>query len=75
MIDAHKVVDYLKDHFNQSDVQIVLLLSQGALLMRDCHRVLMKTGFDDMAGFDAHLMHEIEGIAAYLDDAIEEEFL
>ena len=34
MINAHKVVDYLKEHFNQSDAQIVLLLSQDMQISR-----------------------------------------
>ena len=60
MIDAHKVVDYLKKHFNQSDTQIVLLLSQGVLLMKDCLQATMKTGNANIPGFDEELegMHD-----------------
>ena len=73
MIDAHKVVDYLKDHFNQTDEQIVLLLSQGVLLMKDCQKAMMKTGVANIPGFDDSLLQEINEIDAYIADIIEEE--
>lgn len=73
MIDAHKVVDYLKDHFNQSDTEIVLLLSQGTLLMKDCQQAMMKTGVANIPGFDDDLLQKIEEINAYISDLIEEE--
>lgn len=72
MIDAHKVVDYLKDHFNQSDDQIVLLLSQGALIMKDCQQAILKTGYA-ITGFDDDLLRIIDKISDYLSDVIEEE--
>lgn len=73
MIDAHKVVDYLKDHFNQSDTEIVLLLSQGILLMKDCQQAMMKNGYASIPGFDDDLLQKIEDIDAYISDVIEEE--
>ncbi len=73
MIDAHKVVDYLKEHFNQSDAQIVLLLSQGVLLMKDCQQAMMKTGYANIPGFDDDLLQDIDKIDAYISDVIEEE--
>lgn len=73
MIDAHKVVDYLKNHFNQTDEQIVLLLSQGVLLMKDCHKAMMATGVANIPGFDDDLLQEIDEIDAYIADIIEEE--
>lgn len=71
MIDAHKVVDYLKEHFNQSDAQIVLLLSQGVLLMMDYQQAMMKTGYANIPGFDKI---DFDKIDAYISDVIEEEF-
>lgn len=73
MIDAHKVVDYLKGHFNQSDTQIVLLLSQGVLLMKDSQQAMMKTGVANIPGFDDILLNVIDNIDAYLSDILEEE--
>ena len=72
MIDAHEVVDYLKDHFNQSDDQIVLILSQGALLMQDCQQAIVKTGYA-IPVFDDNLLHTIDKICDYLSDVIEGE--
>ena len=73
MIDAHKVVDYLKKHFKQSDVQIVLLLSQGTLLMKDCQQAMMKVGAVNIPGFEDALLQEIDQINDYLSDVIDEE--
>ena len=73
MIDAHGVVDYLKEHFNQSDAQIVLLLSQGVLLMKDCQQAMMQTGYVNIPGFDDDLLQIIDKIDAYISDVIEEE--
>ena len=75
MIDAHKVVDYLKEHFNQSDAEIVLLLSQGTLIMKDIQKQMMKKGVADIPGFDDDLLQKIEKIDAYLSDVIEEELV
>ncbi len=75
MIDAHKVVDYLKEHFNQSDTEIVLLLSQGTLIMKDIQKQMMKKGVADIPGFDDDLLQKIEKIDAYLSDVIEEELV
>ncbi len=75
MIDAHKVVDYLKEHFNQSDVAIVLLLAQGTLIMKNIHKQMMKKGVADIPGFDDDLLQKIEKIDAYLSDVIEEELV
>lgn len=73
MIDAHEVVDHLKDCFNQTDEQIVLLLSQGVLLMKDCQKAMMATGVANIPGFDDNLLQEINDIDAYIADVIEEE--
>ena len=75
MIDAHKVVDYLKNHFNQTDEQIVLFLSQGVLLMKNIHQATMKTEVAYIPGFDENLMQEIDEIDAYISDVIEEELI
>ena len=75
MIDAHKVVDYLKEHFNQSDAQIVLLLSQGVLLMKECKETKMKVGYANIFGFANDLLQKIDKIDAYISDVIEEEFI
>ena len=73
MIDAHKVVDYLKKHFNQSDTQIVLLLSQGILLMKDCHHAMMETGNANIPGFDDVLFDVLDNMNDYISDIIDEE--
>ena len=73
MIDAHEVVDYLKEHFNQSDTQIVLLLSQGVLLMKKRQQRMMNAGYVDIPGFDDYLLLKLEKMDAYLSDVIEEE--
>ena len=73
MIDAHEVVDHLKDHFNQTDEQIVLLLSQGVLLMKNCQTAMMATGVANIPGFDDNLLKEIDEMDAYIADVIEEE--
>lgn len=73
MIDAHDIVDYLKEHFHITDTQIVLLLAQGILLMRECHEAMIKTGVADIPHFDHYLLQQLEKIDAYLSDVIEEE--
>lgn len=73
MIDAHKVVDYLKDHFNQTDIEIVLLLSQGVIIMKDIQKQMMKTGIANISGFDDDLLQKIEEIDAYITDLLEED--
>lgn len=73
MIDAHKVVDYLKMHFNQDDKQIVLLLSQGVLMMKDIQLAMMKTGNANIPGFDDVMVDVLKNMDAYLSDILEEE--
>lgn len=75
MIDAHVVVDYLKEHFNQSDAEIVLLLSQGTLIMYNIQKQMMKKGVANIPGFDDYLIQKLEKIDAYLSDVIEEELV
>ena len=70
MTDAHKVIDYIKGHFDQSDLEIVILLSQGVLIMKDIQRQMIKKG---VAKFDQHLILKLEEMDAYLSDVIEEE--
>ena len=72
MIDAHDVVDYLKEHFHITDTQMVLLLAQGTLLMMDCLAAMIKTGVADISHFDHYLLQQLEKIDAYLSDVIEE---
>lgn len=74
MIDVHKVVDYLKKHFNQSDTQIVLLLSQGVLMM-DIQQAMMKTGKVNIPGFDDVPVDVLDNMDAYLSDILEEELV
>ena len=73
MIDAHKVVDYLMEHFNQDDMHIVLLLSQGTLAMKKCYEKFMKNGGANIFSFDNDQLQNIEKIDDYLSDVIEEE--
>lgn len=73
MIDAHEVVDYLKDHFNEDDMQIVLLLSQGVLVMKKRQRRMMNAGFAYIPAFDDSWLLKLEKMEAYLSDVIEEE--
>lgn len=73
MINAHKVIDYLMKHFDQEDMQIVLLLSQGALVMKKCQQAAMKNGLAKISGFDDDLQQKLEKIDAYLSDVIDEE--
>lgn len=76
-MDAHKVVDYLKEHFSQSDMEIVLLLSQGTLTMSLLQKEMMKKGIPDIPGFDEYLMHKLDKldkIDVYLTDVIMEDW-
>lgn len=73
MIDAHEVVDHLKEAFNQTDIEIVLLLSQGTLIMKDIQRQMIKKGFANIPGFDENLILKLEEIDVYLSNVIEEE--
>ena len=73
MIDAHEVVDYLKDNFNQSDMEIVILLAQGTLAMKVIQRQMMKKGVADIPGFDENLMQKLEEMDVYLSDVMMED--
>lgn len=73
MIDAHKVVDYIKEHFNQDDTQIVLILSQGVLMMKDIQLAMMKNREANIQGFDDVFVDVLDSMDAYLSDILEEE--
>lgn len=73
MIDAHKVVDYLKKHFNQDDKQIVLILSQGVLMMKDIQQTMMAKRIANIQGFDDVMFDVLDNMDAYLSDILEEE--
>lgn len=73
MIDAHKVVDYIKKHFNQDDTQIVLILSQGVLMMKNIQEAMMNKGNANIPGFDDVLFDVLDNMDAYLSDILEEE--
>ena len=73
MIDAHKVVDYIKKHFNQDDTQIVLILSQGVLMMKNIQEAMRNKGNANIPGFDDVLFDVLDNMDAYLSDILEEE--
>lgn len=74
-MDAHKVVDYIKEHFNQSDATIIVLLAQGAAAMKLIHQQMMEVGIAGIPGFDDDLLQRLEKIDAYLSDLVEEELM
>lgn len=73
MIDAHKVVDYLKQHFNQSDTQIVLILCQGVLVMKHIQLATIKNRRCNIPVFDDFMVDMLDNMDAYLSDILEEE--
>lgn len=67
-----EVIKYLKEHFNQEDIQIILLLAEGAGLMRDLHKMYIKKGIRFTKEFDEYYQKKLDEMVVYLDKVMED---